>query len=144
MSRTWRIVLGVLLGLVALSLIAMPIVGHLAFGWDGEGWRGWFHRSAGVVSPGVQSGQEVRLVDDNGDGVPDRGVIENPATGAYTYGPGGMPMMAYGRPVHRLSFLGGLPRLLLVVLVVGAIVWFVRRGRRGQQPPAPTNPPVGA
>lgn len=77
MSKKWKIVLGVVVALVIVLGIGFPIAGAVLFrsrfhqiGWEPDHLRRWEPEEAREL--------EVELVDDDGDGVPDRGVIELP------------------------------------------------------------------
>lgn len=72
MSKQWKIVIGVVIALVVLS--AVGAAGFIA------GRRSTLIRPL-AQRPAVNRQLEVRLIDDNKDGVPDRGVVELPNQG---------------------------------------------------------------
>jgi len=91
MSRKWKVALGVVTAtvvVVAIVIVAGSVVtlerssGGYRLPWAPRGYYG---------QPEVVSELEVRLLDDDGDGVPDRGVIDVPAAwgDARPLGPGG-------------------------------------------------------
>jgi hypothetical protein len=74
MSKKWKIAIGVVMAAMVIAGIALTVWGAVTFrnkayeyGWRPGEWR-----------TEAASQLEVRLVDDDGDGVPDRGVIEVP------------------------------------------------------------------
>lgn len=71
MSKQWKIVIGIVIALVVLS--AVGAAGFIA------GRRSTLRPLA--QRPVVSRQLEVRLIDDNKDGVPDRGVVELPNQG---------------------------------------------------------------
>jgi hypothetical protein len=121
--------------LIVLALIAVPIVGHLVFGWERGALRARF-ASGGESALSDEAGLQVRLVDDDGDGVPDRGVVEGMPGGGFPHGSGGwMRGPRHGRSFSPFPILGGLLRGGLLVLLVVLIVRLFRRRRN--QPSAP-------
>lgn len=71
MSKQWKIVISVVIALVVLG--AVGAAGFIA------GRRSTLRPLA--QRPGVSRQLEVRLIDDNKDGVPDRGVVDLPDQG---------------------------------------------------------------
>jgi hypothetical protein len=91
MSKKWKIAIGVVIAAVVVAGVALAAWGAVTFrnkayeyGWRPGEWR---------TEAATQL--EVRLVDDDGDGVPDRGVIEAPA---------GLPFGRGSGPGRRLPF----------------------------------------
>jgi len=84
---------------------------------------------------------EVRLVDDDGDGVPDRGVIEAPTGLPFgrhfgpghgsRFGPGHGPH--FGRGFGLFLIIGGLFRLAFLALLIGLAVACFYRWRRAKE-----------
>jgi hypothetical protein len=139
------------------------------FGWGSDNYladlsQGPMARRgpAGLMPPGpgpvvfTEEGAaqvEVRLVDDDGDGVPDRGVIDLPAKGdfgrrggplgrgahfgrgfgpgAKQFGPGYGP---FSRGFSPFFIVGGLFRLAFLALLIGLGIYFYRRWRANRQP----------
>jgi hypothetical protein len=135
MARKWKIIIGVAVALAVVACVAVPIVGVVlfrgrmhAFGWEPEEMHRW------------ESGEarhrelEVELVDDDGDGVPDRGVVELPEEMAFGRGHFIGRRFAGGRFGGRafgpFSFVGGLIRLALLVGVVTLGLVFYRKWRK--------------
>jgi hypothetical protein len=138
MSRTWKIILGVAVGLIVLALIAVPIVGHLVFGWERGAVRDRLAPWAQSALPG-EAGLQVRLLDDDGDGVPDRGVVEGMTGSGFPGGPMGRIWgLRHSRPFTPFPILGGLVRVGLLVLLVVLIVRLFQRRRN--RPSAPAQP----
>jgi len=129
-SRTWRIVIGVIAALVVVAAIGLVVAG-MVFRSRGFGpARGYF----GYRGQAGQARQlELRLLDDNGDGMPDRGVMEMPQPGflGRTWGPG---RSGWGRPAFPFVLLG-LSHLAFPALLIGLVVCVVNRRRRAY--PAP-------
>ena len=161
MSKKWKVVVGVIAAAVAVVGIALPIWGMLAFRSRGyeRGWVPGTYR----WEPEVATQLEVDLVDDDGDGVPDRGVIDVPTApafspgrhfgGVYTeqrrgaqgryfgrgFGPGrGLP---FGPAFGPFLIVGGLFHLAFLALLIGLAVFFFRRWfgprPRWAHPPGP-------
>jgi len=158
MSKKWKIVIGVVVAAVVIVGIALPIWGMVTFRSRGyeRGWMPGAHR----WEPEEVTQLEVDLVDDDGDGVPDRGVIDIPAAAAF--GPGrGMPFGSFGCaqgrfargsrhfvPARGLPFgsafgpfliVGGLIRLAFLALLIGVAILVFRRCCWAR-PPAPDTP----
>jgi hypothetical protein len=153
MSRKWKVVIGIAVALVALLGIGLSIGRAVRFrtGLCDGAW-GPLQWQETEEAPGEL---EVELVDDDGDGVPDRGVIELP----------GLPReMAFGRECvfwgrlalsrsasgpgrgirlkqHAFSplrIVGGLVRLAFLAgaILLGAVLYGRRRKVQPQAPPA--------
>jgi hypothetical protein len=155
MSKKWKVVVGVIAAAVVVVGIALPIWGMVAFrSRDYE--RGW---APGTYrwEPEVATRLEVDLVDDDGDGVPDRGVIDVPTAVAFGpdcgrpfvhargghfgrgFGPGrGLP---FGPAFGPFLIVGGLFHLAFLALLIGLAVFFFRRWfgprPRWAHPPGP-------
>ena len=76
MSRKWKVTIGVIVAAVVVAGVALAVWGAVTFrntvyehGWEPRAYK-WESEATTQL--------EVRLVDDDGDGVPDRGVIEMP------------------------------------------------------------------
>jgi hypothetical protein len=144
MAKKWKIIIGVAVALVVVACVAVPIVGAVlfrgrmhAFGWEPEEMHRW--------EPGeIQHHElEVELVDDDGDGVPDRGVIELPegmpfARGLFGYFGPGRGMRFSGRAFGPFFFVGGLIRLAFLAGVIVLGVVFYRKWRKAH----PVTPPA--
>jgi hypothetical protein len=87
MSKKWKIAIGVVVAAVVVAGVALAVWGAVTFrnrvheyGWEPRA-RKW--------GPEATTQLEVRLVDDDGDGIPDRGVIEVPEDlqNSWGYGP---------------------------------------------------------
>ncbi len=78
MAKKWKILIGVVVVLVIVGCVGLPIAGAVLFRSPVRE-QGWGH---GMMprweSEEVHHRLEVELVDDDRDGVPDRGVIEFP------------------------------------------------------------------
>jgi hypothetical protein len=86
MSRKWKIALGAVIAAVVIAGVALAAWGAVTFrnrvheyGWEPRAHK-W--------GPEATTQLEVRLVDDDGDGIPDRGVIEVPEDLQYGWGYG--------------------------------------------------------
>jgi hypothetical protein len=136
MARKWKIIIGVAVALAVVACVAVPIVGVVLFrgrmrvsGWESEEMHRW--------EPGEAQHHEVEveLVDDDGDGVPDRGVIELPEEVPFgrgrfgRFGPG-HGMRFDGRAFGPFFFVGGLLRLALLAVVVTLGIVFYRKWRK--------------
>jgi len=154
MSKKWKIVIGVVAVAVVSVGIALSIWGIVTFRSRGHE-RGWMP-GAYRRGPEVATQLEVELVDDDGDGVPDRGVIDIPTAAAFGpgrgrhfgyaqgrmhfgrgFGPGGG--LPYGSAFGPFLIVGGLARLAFLALLIGAAILFLRR-RCWARPPAPNTP----
>jgi len=88
MSKKWKIAIGVMIAAIVVTGVALAVWGAVTFrnrvheyGWEPRAHQ-W--------GPEATTQLEVRLVDDDGDGIPDRGVIELPEDLQYDgwgYGP---------------------------------------------------------
>jgi hypothetical protein len=156
MSRKWKIVVGVVIALVIVGCVGAPIAGAVLF-------RSRIHQQGwgpGIM-PRWESGEarqlEVKLVDDDGDGVPDRGVIELPETATLAHGrfgggrfaPGGFSGFRPGRgmPFGRQPFgpffiIGGLVRLALFAGIIVLGIVFYRQWRKAHPVTPPAAPPA--
>ena len=150
MSKKWKIFIGVVAVAVVSVGIALSIWGIVTFRSRGHE-RGWMP-GAYRWGPEVATQLEVELVDDDGDGVPDRGVIDIPTAAVFGPGCGGpfgyAPRLARGAPRGGMHFgrgfgpfliVGGLARLAFLALLIGATILFLRRCCWAR-PPAPDTP----
>jgi len=140
MSKKWKVVIGAVAVAVVVVGIALPIWGVVIFrnrGYE-HGWTPGVYR----WEPEVATQLEVDLVDDDGDGVPDRGVLDVPTAAAFGlgrgrhfgrgFGPGrGLP---FGPAFGPFFIVGGLARLAFLALLIGMAI-FVFRHRFGPRPP---------
>lgn len=108
MSKKWKVAIGIVIAVIVVSGIGLLRLGRM-LNWNSDGKYGWnpaVYISELVWGTGASTylpefgwdsvahmGQaewttewEVRLVDDDGDGVPDRGVIEAPTAAAFDRG----------------------------------------------------------
>ena len=138
MSKGWKIAIGVIVGVIVIAAIVVAVLGRFVFGWDGGRWReGVYTRFEGVARVREVPYAEVRLLDDDGDGVPDRGEfdVDAPALMGSRFARGFAPV--HSRPAGAISgrfFLaGGLLRLLFIGLLIGLGVFIGRRWRRGRR-----------
>jgi hypothetical protein len=153
MSKKWKIAIGVVVAAVVVAGVGLAVWGAVTFrsrvyehGWGPGEWR-----------TEAATELEVRLVDDDGDGVPDRGVIEAPAGLPFGrgFGPGRRPstMLRTGLPFgpgHGLHFgrgfgphsgwgfgpfllVGGLFRLAFLALLIGLAVACFRCWSRAKE-----------
>lgn len=135
MSKRWKIIIGVVVALVIVGCVGLLITGAVLF-------RGRFHQPG--WQPGMRpQGQseeahhqlEVDLMDDDGDGVPDRGVIELPGEMPFgrgrfdRFGPG-HGMRFGGRAFGPFFFVGGLLRLAFLAGVIVLGIVFYRKWRK--------------
>jgi len=86
MSKKWKIAIGVMIAAIVVTGVALAVWGAVTFrnrvheyGWEPRAHQ-W--------GPEATTQLEVRLVDDDGDGIPDRGVIELPEDLQYGWGYG--------------------------------------------------------
>ena len=137
MSKKWKIAIGAVIAAVVISGVALAVWGAVSFrhrvyeyGWKPGEWR-----------TDAATQLEVRLVDDNGDGIPDRGVIEIPADLPLGRGFGPSRRLPIG-PGHGLHFgrgfgpffiVGGLFRLAFLALLIGLTVAFFRHRNRAKE-----------
>jgi hypothetical protein len=159
MSKKWKIAIGVVVAVIVISGIGLLHLGSVIYRSSG-GERGWSPAAylAELVwgpeasaylprlgwGPAAYKGEaravtqlEVRLVDDDGDGIPDRGVIEAPTGLPFGrgFGPGRHSFFGVG---HRLPFgpfliAGGLFRLAFLALLIGLAVACFRHWSRGKE-----------
>jgi len=144
------------------AIVAVVVAGVALAVWGAVTFRnrvheyGWEPR-AHQWGPEATTQLEVRLVDDDGDGIPDRGVIEVPAdlpfgrgfspgrrlpfgpSHSFHFGRGFGPHFGRG-PVLSLSkgfgpflFVGGLFRLAFLTLLIGLAVACFRRWSRTKE-----------
>ena len=96
-------------------------------GWDSEAYRDDFSRERALYDG--EGALEVRLVDEDGDGVPDRGVVETST--------GSVSAFSHRTPFGRLrghgGKLGGLMCLVSLALLGGLAFVFYRRRRKSVQ-----------
>ncbi|NIO67483.1 MAG: hypothetical protein GTN71_00080, partial [Anaerolineae bacterium] len=123
MSKKWKIAIGVVVVAVVIAGVGLAVWGAVTFrnrvyehGWGPGEWRTEAATELRCPEPRPEQSRrvvegEVRLVDDDGDGVPDRGVIEAPAGLPFGrgFGPGCRPstMLRTGLPFgpgHGLHF----------------------------------------
>lgn len=152
MSKGWKIAIGVVIAVVVIVGIGLPIAGLAIFrNWGHErSWRlGMVHRweSEADVLPPAASQLEVNLVDDDGDGVPDRGVIEFPTKAALApgrgmhFGRGFRPGRGIrGRAFGPFLIVGGLVHLALLAVVVFLSIALYRHWRKAQPVSASSQP----
>jgi len=151
MSKEWKVVIGGVVALVVILGIGLSIarVVRLRRGLYGGAWESrpqWESEKAHYEL-------EVELVDDDGDGVPDRGVIKLPREAAFGRGRFFGGRLALGRsarfgPGHRMGFgghpfgffpvVGGLIRLAFLAgaSVLGVVLYRQWRKTHPQAPPA--------
>ena len=84
MSKKWKIAIGVIIAAVVVAGVALAVWGAVTFrnrvyehGWQPRAYKWGPEAETQLRCPESVEG-EVRLVDDDGDGMPDRGVIEVP------------------------------------------------------------------
>jgi hypothetical protein len=151
MSKKWKIAIGVMIAAVVVAGVALAVWGAVTFRHRvyEHGWQPRAHK----WGPEATTQLEVRLVDDDGDGIPDRGVIEVPEdleTG-WGYGPsilqrGSRQAMLrgcshfgrgfgphFGRGFGPFLFVGGLFRLAFLALLIGLGVACFRRWSRPKE-----------
>jgi hypothetical protein len=135
MARKWKIIIGVAVALVIIACVAVPIVGVVLF-------RGRMHEFG--LQPGEihrwmpgeaqHHGAEVELIDDDGDGVPDRGVINS--SEGMSFGQGRFIGRRFvrgrfgGRVFGPFFFVGRLIHLVFLAGVVALGLVFYRKWRK--------------
>ena len=145
MSKKWKIAIGVVVAAVVVAGVGLAVWGAVTFrsrvyehGWGPGEWR-----------TEAATELEVRLVDDDGDGVPDRGVIEAPAGLPFgrgfgpgrrlPFGPGHGPHFGRGFGPHSgwgfgpFLIVGGLFRLAFLALLIGLAVACFRCWSRAKE-----------
>ena len=145
MSKKWKVAIGVIVAAVVVAGVALTIWGAVTFR-NRVHQYGWEPRAHKWVPDEATTQLEVRLVDDDGDGVPDRGVIEVPEDlqPGWGHGPlflrgGSRQAMLRGGPHFGRGFgphfgrgfgpfliVGGLFRLAFLALLIGLAVAFFR------------------
>jgi len=137
MSKKWKVAIGVIIAAVVVAGIALATWGAVTFRHRiyEYGWEPRAHRWGSEATTQL----EVRLVDDDGDGMPDRGVIEVPEDlqPGWGHGPlffrqGSRQAMLRGGPYFGRGFgphfgwgfgpffiVGGLFRLAFLALLIG-------------------------
>ena len=151
MSKKWKIAIGVVIAAVVVAGVALAVWGMVTFRnriYE-RGWQPGAHK----WGPEATTQLEVRLVDDDGDGIPDRGVIEIPEDLQYGwgYGPsilrrGSRQAMPMGGPHFGQGFgphsgwgfgpfliVGGLFRLAFLALLIGLAVACFRCWSRAKE-----------
>jgi len=144
MSRKWKIAIGVIVAAVVIAGVALAVWGAVTFrnrvheyGWEPTAHKWGPEATTQLRCPKSVEG-EVRLVDEDGDGIPDRGVIEVPADlpfgrgftpgrrlpvgpgHGFHFGRGFGPH--FGRGFGPFLFVGGLFRLAFLALLIGLAV----------------------
>ena len=147
MSKKWKIAIGAVIAAVVVAGVALTVWGAVTFRHRiyEHGWESRVHKWESEATTQL----EVRLVDDDGDGVPDRGVIEVPEDLQPGWGYGPLTMLRTGShfgPSHGPHFgrgfgpfliVGGLFRLAFFALLVGlAVACFHRwsRAKKAREP----------
>jgi hypothetical protein len=142
MSKSLKITIGVILAVVIIMGLGLLRWSSRVY-WNSGGERGWslgasVYQMMGwgtenyMADMGFQRDEdgwtsevEVRLIDDDEDGVPDRGVIDSPARGRFggKFGHHGFDRgFGRGRPGG-----GGCLVPLLVIAAIGGGIYFYRR-----------------
>jgi hypothetical protein len=144
MSKKWKIAIGVVIAAVVVAGVALAVWGVVTFRNRAYEY-GWSPRAYKRGSEATTQ-LEVRLVDDDGDGIPDRGVVEVPEDLQHSWGydpsilrRGSRPAMLRGGPHFGHGFglhfgwgsgpffiVGGLFRLAFLALLIGLAVAFFR------------------
>lgn len=170
MSKQWMVVIGVIVGVLALCLAGAggAAIGR-ASGFAAMNRAGFAPSPRGFHQPGQFEGRgpvnqnpaatnpqlEVELLDDNGDGIPDRGVVEMPAGPNFNRDFDGRfgPAQAFGRGFHPepdrfnrppllpFAFFGGLFCLTLLAGLAALGVVLYRRQPSGSPAPIPVPAP---
>jgi hypothetical protein len=142
-SKKWKIAIGVIIAAVVVGGVALAAWGAVTFRSRvyEHGWQPRAHK----WGPEATTQLEVRLVDDDGDGIPDRGVIEVPEDlqHGWGYGPhfgsGHRPCFGRGFGPHfgpgfgPFFIVGGLFRLAFLALLIGLAVAFFRHRNRAKE-----------
>jgi len=143
-SKKWKIAIGVIIAAVVVAGVGLAVWGAVTFR-SRIYERGWEPR-AHKWGPEATTQLEVRLVDDDEDGVPDRGVIEVPTGLPFGrgFGPGRRLPFGPGHGLHPgqsfgphfgrgfgpFFIVGGLFRLAFLALLIGlGVACFRRWGR---------------
>jgi hypothetical protein len=139
MSKRWKIAIGVIVAAVVIAGVALAVWGVVTFR-NRIYEHGWGLR-AHKWEPEATTQLEVRLVDDDGDGIPDRGVVEVPTGLPFDrgfgpghrlpFGPGHGPR--FGRGFGPFLIVGGLFRLAFLALLIGLAVAFFRHRNRAKE-----------
>jgi hypothetical protein len=167
MSKKWKIAIGVIMAAVVVAGVALAVWGAVTFRnrvYE-HGWQPGVHKWGPEATTQLRCPEPcpepcrrvveggVRLVDDDGDGVPDRGVIEAPAGLPFGRGFGPGRRLPFG-PGHGLHFgrgfgphsgwgfgpfliVGGLFRLAFLALLIGLAVACFRRWGRAKEAQEP-------
>lgn len=143
MSKKGKIAIGAVIAAVVVAGVALAVWGAVTLRSRvyEHGWEPGVHK----WGPEAVTQLEVRLIDDDGDGVPDRGVIEAPTGLPFgrhfgpghgsRFGPGHGPH--FGRGFVPFRIVGGLFRLAFLALLIGlAVACFHRwsRAKRAREP----------
>jgi hypothetical protein len=145
MSKQWKVISGIILAVIVLNFACL--VGWFAL------IRRWTPPLALARSPRPAAPLEIRLIDDNKDGIPDRGVLDLPLN---PFGPGRDRLWGRdfepGRPRPFTppfapffligSLLRGLIGLAFLALLVSLTVFFYRRWQPAYAASSPVSPPV--
>ena len=174
MSKKWKVAIGVIVAVVVVSGIGLLRLGRLIY-WNSDGEYGWglgawiselvwgtgasAHLPELGWGPAMYEGRaeesipwEVDLVDDDGDGIPDRGLIEVPMAGSFDRSSSRDRSWPFdhtqGRFFDRgfdlghariafapLAIVGGLARLAFLALLTGAGVVLYRRRSKSEVEP---------
>ena len=142
MSKTWKIVIGVIVAIVVIGGAALGVGGliTLASRMHASGWAPAAHwQESGPVAQ-----LEVELVDEDGDGVPDRGVIELPSGPASRFGRGFGPGhgVLFGRGFGPFFVVGRLVHLVVFAGLVVVGLLFYRRWKAAHPPVSPAPAPA--
>ena len=151
----WKIAIVAVIAAVVVTGVALAVWGAVTFrnrvyehSWEPRAYKWEPEATTQLRCPELVEG-EVRLVDDDGDGVPDRGVIEVPAGLPLSRGCGPGRRLPFGSG-HGLSFgrgfgphfgrgfgpfliVGGLFRLAFLALLIGLAVAFFRHRNRTKE-----------
>jgi hypothetical protein len=139
MPKKWKVAIGVVVAAVVVAGVALAVWGVVTFR-NTVYKHGWEPRAYKLESEATTQ-LEVRLVDDDGDGVPDRGVIEIPEDlhPGWGYGPhfGRGFGSHFGRGFGPFFIVGGLFRLAFLALLIGLAVACFRRWSRAKEAKEP-------